>query len=84
VWAPLIFLAIDGVLDGSPRSSLLGIAAVAMQILAVTSNTRFIPESLRDCMRSCLARGGWPRATLALLAIYAGGASAGAALTGLH
>ena len=35
VWAPLIFLAVDGVLqDGSLEWILLGMAAVAMQILA--------------------------------------------------
>jgi hypothetical protein len=76
VWAPLIFLAIDGVLDGSPRSSLLGIAAVAMQILAGHVQYTFYTGIVAGlyALLCWLAAGCRPRDALALLAIYAGGA----------
>jgi uncharacterized membrane protein len=89
VWAPLIFLAIDGVLDDdSWRWPLLGMAAVAMQILAGHVQYTFYTA----IAAGLYALLGWLRSTrrgrdaLALLAIYVGGASLAAVqlVTGLQ
>ena len=78
VWAPLILLAVDGCLDtGSWRWSLVGMAAVAMQLFA--GHVQYVFYTA--VVVGAYAFVGWiradnrPRAAAALAAIYAGGAS---------
>ncbi len=94
-WAPLIFLAIDGVLDdGRWRWPLVGMLAVAMQVLAghvqYTFYTAIVAASyaLLRWLRS-EPRVTWTRRwreALQLLAIYVGGACLAAVqlVTGLQ
>jgi len=89
VWAPVIFLAIDGVLDGrSWRWPLVGMLGVAMQILAGHVQYTFYT----GIVAGLYALLGWARSkrrmrdAMALAAIYAGGASLAGVqlLTGLQ
>ncbi len=91
VWAPLIFLAIDGVLDDADASwrwPLLGMLGVAMQVLAGHVQYTFYT----GLVAGAYALLGWlpsrrrARDAAALGAIYAGGACLAAVqlLTGLQ
>jgi hypothetical protein len=91
VWAPLIFLAIDGILDdetASWRWPLLGMLGVAMQVLAGHVQYTFYT----GIVAASYALLGWMRSrrrvhdAAALVAIYVGGAclSAVQLFTGLQ
>jgi len=87
-WAPLLFLAIDGVFERpSPRWCLLGILCIALQILAGHPQTVYytgVAAALYVALRLVKAPHRGP-IVLALLTIYLGGAAIAAVqlMTGL-
>jgi hypothetical protein len=89
VWAPLIFLAIDAVVDGRSRAwALVGMAAVAMQILAGHVQYTFYTGIIAGAyaLLRWWGAGRRLRHVPPLVAIYAGGAALAAVqlLTGLQ
>lgn len=88
-WAPLLFLAMDGLSERRAlRWGLLGAAAVAMQILAGHPQTLFYTAvaAVVYLAAGLLAGEVRGRAALGLAGIYAGGAALGAVqlLTGIE
>jgi hypothetical protein len=92
-WAPLIMLAIDGVLDGTPRPSprvwtMIGMVAVAMQILSGHVQYTFYTAIIAGiyALLRWLTASRRLRDVLCLAMIYAGGASLAAVqlFTGLQ